>query len=187
MQDPIGNGFANLDARDALYRGIHALEMLNVHGREDIDLGVQQVQNIFVTFAVPAAFHIGVRELIHQRYLRLTCQNGIHIHLFEDSAFVFDLLARDRLQLLRKLGRYFSSMRFNHPNDDVLPTSMPANGLAQHVVSLSHTGCIAKNELEGSRPLLGRGLFQPLFGTLGHFVTFCASSAELSNSATIAA
>src|SRR5207245_2655569 len=66
LYQPGGNGLANLYAGYALYGGRDAFDVLYVHGCEDVDVSCQDVEHIFVAFVVPAAFDVGVGQLIDQ-------------------------------------------------------------------------------------------------------------------------
>ena len=168
LQDPIWNGLANLDSGDALDGGIHTFDVLNVYRGYHVDLCVEQLEDVFIALAVLAAVDISVGELVHQRYLRLAREDGVHIHFLKDRAFVLELAAWDNFQLLRQLGCDLAAVRLDHSDYDVLSAPLPANGFAQHVVRLSHSGSIAEDQFEHSRAFLRRSLFQPLLGSLWH-------------------
>ena len=72
-----------MNARNALYRGHEAFNVLHVHRRHHIDLRVQQVHYVFVPLVVPASLNVRVREVIDEDHLRSARQDRIHIHLFK--------------------------------------------------------------------------------------------------------
>ena len=92
LQHPVGNRFPHLDPGDSLHRRGHALQMLDVHGGENVNPRIQQFQHIFIAFAMLAALDIGVRQFVHQRDPRVARENGVHVHLFEGRALVLDRL-----------------------------------------------------------------------------------------------
>ena len=70
LHQPVRHGLANRDAGDALHGGCDALDVLHVHGCENVDVGGEHVEHILVALAVFAAFDVGVGELVDQDDLR---------------------------------------------------------------------------------------------------------------------
>ena len=81
LQQPVGNSLAHDDAGDLVNKGCNALQVLNVHGGEDIDLVLEQLQNVFVALVVLAAVDVGVGQLIDDRDLRTAREDGVDVHL----------------------------------------------------------------------------------------------------------
>ena len=154
--------------------------MLHIHGRDHVDLGLQQLENILVALVVFAAFNVGVRQLVHQHHLGTAFEDGIDIHLLEDGAFVVDLLARHGLHPGGELLRGLAAMRLYHSDHHVFTPALAANGLAQHGIGFADPGRISEKELEDAALLLYRGLLQPLLGRLLHEHLFCGRGREKS-------
>ena len=148
LQHPVGNRFPHLNSRDALHRRRDALEVLNVHGGEHVDAGVEQFEHIFIALAMLAAFDVGVRQFVDQSDLRLARQDGVHIHLFEQRALVFDLLARNDFQVRHQFGDAFAAVGFHHADDNVFAAAVAADGFAQHVVGLADARRVSEEEFE---------------------------------------
>ena len=165
LHHPVRHGLADRNAGDALHGGRDALNVLHVHGGEDVDVGIEHVEHILVTLAMLAAFDVGMGEFVDQDDLRLSRENGVDVHLFEDDALVVDFLGMF-LELFGKLCSAWPAMGFDHADDDVLAALVPADCFAEHVVGLAHAGRVAEKELEGAACLLRRNLFQPFFRTL---------------------
>ena len=58
------------------------IDVLHVHGREDVDPGVEQLLDVLPALGVARAFGIRVRELVHQQQLRMPFQRGVDVELF---------------------------------------------------------------------------------------------------------
>src|SRR5262245_12420413 len=168
LQYPVRNRLSHLDTGNGLYRWSNALQVLDVHGGEDVDLGFEDLQHIFVTLLVLAAFDVGMRQLIDKHDLRLERNDGLHVHFFKHGAFVFQLLPGNGLELRNQLGHAFTAVRFSHADHHVFAALAAADGFTQHVVSLADSGGIAQEELEDAGLLLWSCLLQPLFRSLGH-------------------
>jgi hypothetical protein len=166
---PVTPRLAHLNAGHALHRGRHALQMLDVHRRQHINAGIQQLKYIFVALAMFAALDIRMGQLVDQRNLRLARQDRVYIHLFKLRAFVFDRFPGHDLELLHKLRHGLSPVRFNHSYHHILATALAANRLRQHGVRLAHARCVPKKELEYTTLLCrGRRFLEPLFRSLSH-------------------
>ena len=109
-----------------------------------------------------AAFNVGVGEFIHHDDRWLTRQDGVHIHLFEDGAFVFELSSRHGFQLGGEFGSSFAAVRFHDADQNFFAPTGAANGLTQHRVGLADSGRVAEKELQDSLGLRRRHFLQPL-------------------------
>ena len=137
FKHPVGHGLAHQHAGDLVHHGRDALQVLHVHGGDHVDLVVEQLEDIFVALVVLAALDVGVRQLVHQHDLRMARQNGVHVHLFEERAFVVDLLARHRLQARGHFLRRLAAVGLDHSDDHVFAATLAADGLAQHGIGLA--------------------------------------------------
>ena len=142
--------------------------MLDVHGREYVDPGVEKLQHILVALGMLAAFHVGVGQFVHQDHPWFAGKDGIHVHLIEDRAFVFNFLAWDALQLRSQIGRRLAPMGLDDSNHDVLAPVVAADGFTQHAVSLPYPRRVTQEQFEHSTLLRRRSLFQPLLRSFSH-------------------
>ena len=148
LQHPIRHRFPHLDPRDSLHRRGHALQMLNVHGGENVDPRIEQLEYVFIAFAMLAAFDVGVRQFVHQRDAGLARENGVHVHLFEERAFILDRFARHHFQIRDQFPDRLSSVGFHDSDHHIFAASVPPDRLGEHGVGLAHAGSISKKELE---------------------------------------
>ena len=81
VDDRIGHRLAHPDAGDLGNDVVQAFDVLDIEGSVDVDAASDQLLDIHVTFGMAAARRIGVRQLINQRQLRASCQQGVQIHL----------------------------------------------------------------------------------------------------------
>ena len=138
LDEPVGNGLADLNAGDALHGWRNALDVLHVHGGEHIDIRVEQVENVLVALAVLAALDVRVGKLVDQDDLRFAGKDAVEVHLFEDDALVLNLLPRNLLQLLGELSGARSTVGFDYADHDVLAALVPPNCFAQHIVGFAY-------------------------------------------------
>ncbi len=140
--------------------------MLHVDGAEDVDLGVEQQQHVLIALGEAAAFDVGVREFIDERHLRLAGEDGVDVHLGEESALVVDLAGRDLFELGGLLGGAFAAVGLHDADDDILAALAAADAFAQHAEGLADAGSVAQKDLEPAAGLLRIGGGQPVFRTL---------------------
>jgi hypothetical protein len=101
-------------------RSCKALDVLDVDGRKDVDMGIEQEQHVFVALGVATAFDVGMCQLVDQNDLRLALQDGIDVHLGEDGSFVVDVARSDVFELGCLLGSAFAAVRLDDADDDIL-------------------------------------------------------------------
>src|SRR4029077_14595027 len=114
LQHPVRNRFAHHHAGDGANRGSDAFNVLNVYGRNHVDFGFEEFENVLVPLAPPAAGNVRVRKFIDEDYSGPPRQNRIDVHFFEHRAFVGDLPAGYRFELRGQFRDAFSSVRFDH-------------------------------------------------------------------------
>ena len=115
LHHPVGDGLANRDSADALHAGSNALQVLNVHGGEHANVGVEKLKHVFVALAVLAAFDVGVGKLIHQDHGRLAGQDAFRSISSKIGALIFDLLSRNGVELLRLVRQFPFAREFRPP------------------------------------------------------------------------
>ena len=64
---------------------VERLEVLDVHGRDDVDAGVEQLFDVLPALLVARARDVGVGQLVDQGDLRTAGQHGVEVHLLEES------------------------------------------------------------------------------------------------------
>ena len=67
----VGHGLALRHAGDLLDDVVERLEVLDVDGADDVDAGLEQLLDVLPALRVLRAGHVGVRELVDQRDLRV--------------------------------------------------------------------------------------------------------------------
>ena len=119
-----------------------------------------------IAFGEAAAFDVGVRQLVDKRHLRRTGEDGIDVHLGEESALVVHLARRDMLELGGQLGGGFAAVGLDDADDDILAALAAADAFTQHAEGLADAGSVAQKDLEPAAGLLRIGGVQPVFRTL---------------------
>ena len=103
--DLVGHGLPLRHPGDLLDDVVERFQVLDVHGRDDVDAGVEQPLDVLPAFVVARAGHVRVRELVDQRHRRRAGDHGVGVHLGEGRAPVGHLLAGHDLQAVEQLGR----------------------------------------------------------------------------------
>ncbi len=70
VQQAVGERLAHAHAGQLEDRVVQALEVLDVHGGDDVDAGVEHVLDVLVALVVARAGGVGVSELVDQRAAR---------------------------------------------------------------------------------------------------------------------
>ena len=127
---------------------VEALEVLDVHRRQNVDPGVQQFVHVLPPLDPARPWSVRVRELVHDCDVRPPREDRRRVHLFEPDAAVLDDSARDRLEPFDQRDRVGAPMRLEVPNHDINALGLQLVSLDQHLVGLAHTGGIAQEDLE---------------------------------------
>ena len=93
--------------------------MLNVDGGHHVDAGVEQFQNIFVTLAVFAAGHVGMRQLIDDDRIGMPRQNGVDVHLLQFDAAIRNHPEGNDFQVADAGPGLFAAVRLDETDDHV--------------------------------------------------------------------
>jgi two-component system sensor histidine kinase KdpD len=168
LHHPVRYCLPHLYSSDVQHGGNQALDVLHVHRRYDIDLGIQQIHHVLVALGMLGAFDVGVRQFVHQYDLGLPRQDGVQVHFVKNCASIFNLATRNRFQFRSQLRDAGAAVRFYNSDNDVFAPTMPPDALAQHVKSFSNAGGVAEEELEHGLFLSRLCFFQPLLGCLRH-------------------
>ena len=150
LHHPIRDRFAHANSGDLPDLIVQALQVLDVHGGEHVDAGVQQKLHILPAFQPVGARHIGVRELIHHANLRMAAQDRVRIHLLKESPAIVDLAPRNNLQTLRLCDGVLAAVRLEIADHHVVPLALQLLRFFQHLIGLADAGGIAQKDLEFS-------------------------------------
>ena len=96
---------ALLDGCDLLDDVVQRLQVLDVHGRDDVDPGLEQLLDVLPALRIARAGDIGVRELVDERDLRPPGEHGVDIQLLEVTVPVAHPPSRHHLESADLLGR----------------------------------------------------------------------------------
>src|SRR5665213_1788199 len=154
VNNRVGHGLADSDTRDPRDYIVQTLDVLDIEGGVDIDPGTEQFLDVQITFWMAATRRVRVGELVDDRKLGTTLQQGIQIHFLERDTSVFDAPPRNDLQPLDELFRLFALVRFDQPDDNVDP--FPTFGLSRlkHFVGLAHARRSTKEDLKSAARFL---------------------------------
>ncbi len=169
FEHPIGNCFSNFNSGNGRHRRSNTFEVLHIHCGKNFHSCFDQVQDVFVSFAIFAAGNVCMREFVDQDDARISGLDRVGVHLLEYGALIFDFPTGNLLQLGGKLRDAFSSVCFNKADNDVFAAAASPDCFAQHAVSFAHTWSVSKKQLHNSLgAFLGGTFFQPLLGRLRH-------------------
>jgi hypothetical protein len=140
LQDPVGNGLAHGDARDARHDVSETLEMLDVERRPDADACIEQLLNVLPALRMPAVGSVGVGEFVDDDQLGLARQSRVQIKFVEGAAVIFDLTPRKDFEPFDERARFGAAMRLGKPNDNIDAFISQASRVLQHGVGLADAG-----------------------------------------------
>ncbi len=83
VEDGVGHGLADDDARDLRDDVVEALEVLHVERREDVDARVEQLLDVLPALEVPRARRVGVGQLVDEDQLGLAGEGRVEVELLE--------------------------------------------------------------------------------------------------------
>ena len=79
----VGEGLAHAGAGQLGHLVVEALQVLHVHGGEDVDAGVEDVLDVLEALGVLGAGRVGVRQLVDQAELGCALEDRRQVHLLE--------------------------------------------------------------------------------------------------------
>ena len=144
----VGDGFPLRHAGDLLHHVVERLEVLDVDGGDHVDAGVEQFFDVLPALLVTRPGHVGVRELVDQRDLRVAGQHGVEVHLLERRPAVGHPLARDDLHAVEQRLGVRAAVRLGEGDHHVGAALGPAVALAQHGEGLADPGGGAEVDAE---------------------------------------
>ncbi len=132
VRDPLPLG----DTGDLLDDVAEALQVLDVERRRHIDPRRQQLPDILPALGVPAAGHIAVRQLVHQRERRPTRQQTVEVQLAQLDAAVPHRAAGQYRQVPQLLLGAAPAVGLGDAHHDVQPLAPQPPALGEHGVRL---------------------------------------------------
>ena len=136
----VGHGLPLRHPGDLLDHVGHRLEVLDVDRGDHVDARVEQLGDVLPALGVPRAWHVGVRELVDKRDLRLAGEHRVDVHLFPLAAPVGQLLAGDNLKPVEQRYRLRPLVRLGERDNHVRPALRPAVPLAEQGERLPDSG-----------------------------------------------
>ena len=130
--DLVGNGLLLQDAGDLLDHVVHALEVLDVHGRDHVDTDGKKLLDVLPPLGVPTPGHVGVGQLVDQGHIRATGQHGVEVHLLEVGATVLEVPSRNDLEVAELIGGLHAPVGLDVGHDDVGAPLLAAPALVEH-------------------------------------------------------
>jgi len=149
----VGHRFPLWHAGDLLDHVVERLQVLDVDGGDDVDARPQQFLHVLPALLVAGAGHVGVRQLVHERDLRLAGEHRVDVHLLEEGAAVGQPGPGDHLQALDQLGGVLTPVRFHEADDHVGAALGAPVPLAEHGVGLADARGVA--EVDPELPRVG--------------------------------
>src|SRR5664279_3814534 len=137
--DAIGDALLHLQAGCGLHDVLHALEVLHVDGRHHRNARREKVFHVLPPLLVLAAQRVRVRQLVHDRDLGLSREDGLEIHLLEDGALVGHEPSRNDFEVRDARGRLRPAVRFDETHDDVDSPIAHRMRIVEHPVPVSYT------------------------------------------------
>ena len=128
----VGHGLLLLDAGDLLHHVVDALEVLDVHRRDHVDAGGQQLLDVLPALEVATAGDVGVGELVDQGDLRATSQHRVDVHLLEGGAAVLDTTSGHDLEVSDLLEGLRSPVGLDQGDHDVGASMTASPTLVEH-------------------------------------------------------
>ncbi len=161
----IRHRFADADASDLRHHVVQALDMLNIERRVNVDAGRQQFLDIEVALGMAAAGRVRMGQLVHQRDLGATPENGVEVHLFKDVPVIVDLQSGNDFEAVEQTLRFRPPMRFHDAEDDVRALRELGAPRHKHFVSFADAGRRAEKHLQtAAAPVFATRLFEERVG-----------------------
>ena len=144
----IGQGLVLRHAGDLFRHVAERLEVLDIQGGDDVDARVEQLVDVLPPLAVPAAGHVGVGELVHQRDLGVASEHRVQVHLGEGRAAVAHRAPRHLLQSLGHRRSQPAAVSLKERDNHVRAPRPAPLAFAEHRVGLPDTGRCAEINAE---------------------------------------
>ena len=162
--DLVGDRLALLRAGDPLDDVVQRLEVLDVHGGDDVDPRLEQLLDVLPSLLVPRARDVRVCQLIDQRDLGRSGQDRVDVHLLESRAPVLDRPPGGDLQVAQALAGLGTAVGLDEPDHDIGTALPTTQALAQHREGLADAGRVAEVDAEAAARGHGSTLGVPARG-----------------------
>ena len=161
-QHGVGDRLALDDPGDLFDDVVERLDVLDVHRRDDVDPGVEQILDVLPTFGVIGARGVGVGQLVDQGHLGVTPQEGPDVHLVELDPAVVHLPTRYLGQALGHPGGHGAPVGLQQSDDDVHAIVLQPLALLEHGTGFADPGGGPEQHPESPTiahvsPFVGRG------------------------------
>src|SRR5581483_6917735 len=178
IEKRVGHRLAHADAGDPCNGVVQRLEVLNVHGRHDVDAGVEEFEDVLIPLLVFAAWNVGMRQFVDDDDIRTTCDDPVDVHLLHRHAAVFHLAPRNDLEVLYLRVGIGAPVGFDDADRDVQAAGFQRVRFLQHRVRLADTwrGADVDAQTRAIALLHSREQCLRVYFLIGH----CSSSARLS-------
>ncbi len=140
----VGNRLPLRHAGDLLDDVVQRLQVLDVHGRDHVDAGVEQLGHVLPALDVGRAGHVGVGQLVDQGHLRPPGQHGVQVHLVEVGVPVGQPGPRDDLEVADLLGGVPAAVRLDVGDDDIGAAFLAPVPFVEQGERLADTSCGAE-------------------------------------------
>ena len=147
-EDPVGQPLFHLHAHEPLDGVVEALEVLHVERGDDVDAGVEEVEDVLVALFVAAAGRVGVGEFVHERHLGVPREHGVDVHLLQRHASVVFFAARHEFEAVHERLRLGALVVLHVPHRHVNALLLQRVGLLEHPVRLPDAGAVAEVHLQ---------------------------------------
>ncbi len=148
VEHAVGHGLPHADPGDARDDVVQALEVLDVHGRPDVDAGIQQLFDVLPPLGVSGPRDIGMRQLVDQHQLRLALERAVQVEFAQDAVPVPDFLQLEPGKPRNQGLRLGAPVRLDDADDDVDALLLLDPGGGQHGECLPDARRRAEEELQ---------------------------------------
>src|SRR5262249_15833249 len=155
LEDPVRNRLAHADAGALPDLIVEALEVLHRHRRQHVDAVLNQDLYVLPPLEALRPGHVGVRELVDDRDLRMPPEDGVRVHLLELCATIVDDLPRNGFEALAERNGLLPAGRLEVADADVQSGLVHLTGLAQHLIGLADTRGVPEKDLEPAAASVG--------------------------------
>ena len=174
VEHPVGHRLPDVDAGDLADDVIQALEVLDVHRRQDVDPGVEQLVDVLPALRVARARHVGVRELVDDDERGLARERGVEVELLQLDAAIRHAPAREDLEPFEQGCGLLATVGLDQADHHVNAFGLLLARGRQHRVGLAHARARAEEDPEAAAlflPLVALDAGEQLVGVgavLGH-------------------
>ena len=99
-----------------------------------------------------------MRQLIDQRQLWASCQEGVEVHLLQRASLVLDALSGNHLHAVEQCFGFLPTVGLDDSHDNVDAFLQASPCCRQHFVCLAYARCRADEDLQAPARLLLRCL-----------------------------